>query len=500
MARRCLGFAIGPRLTDEARLEGVIILVFLDYMQFQTISPRQIEATVSEFQHSHPSECARLLCEAAVIYLDLWEYDSALAMFDRAKSMGGSNTGVLTAANVILQWYTAVFEGSPLPEAAVMAGQATQVRPAHGEPLATLVMARVLSLAERYDDAREILGEFLQFPGAKARLWTDIAMHNQFANEIGAGRHHRAREIADVIRAGQGSRRYFEISDNLLSAILEMISRDFRSEERRDFAAAGETFQETAKLLGAGQSRSLEARMAVCQGRLALMTQEFDLAVDLFARAFRYGRDLENPQLLRIHEDYVEVLLLSGRKGDALAVAEDLRRRAATAPSEWARLVLKKLDAQLLAGEESVAAFEQVIDEWEGGKHEYMLARTMLAFATRLKELGYDRRSMEVLQDTKALMDVAGIRIGDKAFVSTPDYESNMRVSELLDDKELPVVQLLVRGLKNRAIASELFISVRTVELRLTSIYRKVGVKSRFELLRLVSEQDEFREDGEESA
>ncbi|MEY9258556.1 DNA-binding CsgD family transcriptional regulator [Brevibacterium epidermidis] len=492
LARRCLRFASGPQLTAEARLDGIILLVFLDYMQFQTISPRQIEATVSEFQHSHPNECTRLLCEAAIIYLDLWEYDKAQALLDRAQSMGGSNPGVLTAATVILQWYRAVLKGSPLPEVPVMAEQANQVRPAYGESLATLVMARTLTLAERYDDAREILGEFLQFPGVKARLWSDVAMHSQYANEIGAGRHHRAREIADVIRADQGSRRYFEIATNLMRATLEAVSRDF--------ATAGETLQETAKLLGAGQSKSLEARLASGQGRLALMTQEFDTAVGLFARASRFGRDLENPQLLRIHEDYVEVLLLAGRKDDAVAVAEDLRRRAATAPSEWAHLVLKKLDAQLLDGEESIAAFEQVIAEGESGNHQYTRARTMLAFATRLKELGYDRRSIEVLQDAKALMEVAGVDIGNKVFVSTPDYESNMSVLELLDEKELPVVRLLVRGLKNRSIANELYVSVRTVELRLTSIYRKAGVKSRFELLRLVSEQEEFKADADESA
>lgn len=225
------------------------------------------------------------------------------------------------------------------------------------------------------------------------------------------------------------------------------------------------------------------------------MTQEFDTACDHLARAFRYGRDLENPQLLRIHADYVEVLLLlSGRKSEAVAVAEDLSRRAATAPSEWARLVLRKLDAQLLDGEASVAAFEQIIDEWVSGNHQHIGARTILAFSTRLKELGYDRRSLEVFQNARALMEVAGIEIGEKVFVSTPNYESNTPVLELLDEKELPVVRLLVRGLKNRAIASELYVSVRTVELRLTSIYRNAGVKSRFELLRLVSEQEELKD------
>lgn len=71
---------------------------------------------------------------------------------------------------------------------------------------------------------------------------------------------------------------------------------------------------------------------------------------------------------------------------------------------------------------------------------------------------------------------VGGVQVGEAS-----------RFEELLDHRELPVVRLLARGYKNQSIAHELFVSVRTVELRLTGVYRKFGVKSRFELLKLVA-------------
>jgi DNA-binding CsgD family transcriptional regulator len=44
------------------------------------------------------------------------------------------------------------------------------------------------------------------------------------------------------------------------------------------------------------------------------------------------------------------------------------------------------------------------------------------------------------------------------------------------------VADLVVRGLSNREVAAELFVSVRAVESTLTRIYAKLGVRSLSEL------------------
>jgi DNA-binding NarL/FixJ family response regulator len=53
--------------------------------------------------------------------------------------------------------------------------------------------------------------------------------------------------------------------------------------------------------------------------------------------------------------------------------------------------------------------------------------------------------------------------------------------SEALSSRELEVLQLLARGMNNRAIAEALFISDRTVQAHLTSIFAKMHVNSRLE-------------------
>lgn len=53
--------------------------------------------------------------------------------------------------------------------------------------------------------------------------------------------------------------------------------------------------------------------------------------------------------------------------------------------------------------------------------------------------------------------------------------------AEALSARELEVLQLLARGLNNRLIGEALFISDRTVQAHLTSIFHKMGVTSRLE-------------------
>lgn len=55
--------------------------------------------------------------------------------------------------------------------------------------------------------------------------------------------------------------------------------------------------------------------------------------------------------------------------------------------------------------------------------------------------------------------------------------------------RESEIVQLVLKGKSNSSIEKELFISRRTVESHLYSVYRKLGIKSRTQLMRLVSEK-----------
>jgi DNA-binding NarL/FixJ family response regulator len=52
-----------------------------------------------------------------------------------------------------------------------------------------------------------------------------------------------------------------------------------------------------------------------------------------------------------------------------------------------------------------------------------------------------------------------------------------------LTEEERTVIDLVREGLRNREIADRIYVSLRTVEIRLTRIYRRFGVRSRTELI-----------------
>jgi DNA-binding NarL/FixJ family response regulator len=48
-----------------------------------------------------------------------------------------------------------------------------------------------------------------------------------------------------------------------------------------------------------------------------------------------------------------------------------------------------------------------------------------------------------------------------------------------LTPRELEILQLVIEGYTNKAIAVEIFISEKTVEFHLDNIYTKIGVRTR---------------------
>ena len=55
---------------------------------------------------------------------------------------------------------------------------------------------------------------------------------------------------------------------------------------------------------------------------------------------------------------------------------------------------------------------------------------------------------------------------------------------EGLTATEAQVAELVARGLTNKEVAAELFVTVRAVEANLSRIYAKLGIRSRTELAR----------------
>jgi DNA-binding NarL/FixJ family response regulator len=56
-------------------------------------------------------------------------------------------------------------------------------------------------------------------------------------------------------------------------------------------------------------------------------------------------------------------------------------------------------------------------------------------------------------------------------------------VANILSERELEVLKLAAKGLSNRDIAEQLFLSIRTVQAHLGNIFNKLDVGSRTEAI-----------------
>jgi DNA-binding CsgD family transcriptional regulator len=77
--------------------------------------------------------------------------------------------------------------------------------------------------------------------------------------------------------------------------------------------------------------------------------------------------------------------------------------------------------------------------------------------------------------------------------LTAPEPEPARAVPDALDALDIlaamerQVAALVMEGATNREIAARLFISVKTVEATLTRVYRKLGIRSRVDIVRLAA-------------
>ena len=85
---------------------------------------------------------------------------------------------------------------------------------------------------------------------------------------------------------------------------------------------------------------------------------------------------------------------------------------------------------------------------------------------------------------TDSFNDFIGILVISKESRSLLSMRTQYRITE----KQFRIMELLINGRSNREISEMLSIHKRTVETHVLSIYSKLGIKNRIELLNLVSE------------
>jgi DNA-binding CsgD family transcriptional regulator len=148
-------------------------------------------------------------------------------------------------------------------------------------------------------------------------------------------------------------------------------------------------------------------------------------------------------------------------------------------------------------GEHSLELFARSLEAWTRNDSVFERARTHLCYGERLKALGRLKDARGSFLRAKALFEESGAAAWTHRVDALLIERRAEDVTEihnpallLLSDHERELARMVARGRRNKEIASSLYVSVRTVEVRLTGIYRKLGVQSRSQLTSLVTTRE----------
>jgi len=201
------------------------------------------------------------------------------------------------------------------------------------------------------------------------------------------------------------------------------------------------------------------------------------------------------PQTVRVHlaDDHtmfregLEAILASregievvGRSSTGPEAAE---RVAATEPD----VIVTQLDMQLKTAEEIISGLRKASPN---SKVVVLTLWDNLRWLQAISEMGIDaylHKSSSAEELVATVEAVSRDAEGRDAVITMP-RGLLQRLSEgpagRLSERETEVLVLAARGLPNRQIAGELFISEGTVKRHLANVYQKVGVRSRSEAVR----------------
>jgi DNA-binding CsgD family transcriptional regulator len=115
--------------------------------------------------------------------------------------------------------------------------------------------------------------------------------------------------------------------------------------------------------------------------------------------------------------------------------------------------------------------------------HPFERARTLLALGAVRRRARQKRAARDVLGAALEAFSGLGARLwAGRARDELRQIGGRRKVGKDLTETERQLAELIARGMSNREAAAALFITVHTVESHLTTIYRKLGIRSRTEL------------------
>jgi DNA-binding CsgD family transcriptional regulator len=196
---------------------------------------------------------------------------------------------------------------------------------------------------------------------------------------------------------------------------------------------------------------------------------------------------INEPAILRLHADAVEVLVALGRFAEAERLAQQLDAATEANHHPWSTVMAARCHGLLKAanGERAAAAelLESALVDHQRLPMPFEEARTRLLLGHTLRRAGHRAHARRELEAACAVFLKLGTPIQERqARTELDSIGGRRRLEHELTPVEQRIADLVAAGKTNREVAAATFTSVRTVETHLGRIYRKLAIRSRTEL------------------
>ncbi len=200
---------------------------------------------------------------------------------------------------------------------------------------------------------------------------------------------------------------------------------------------------------------------------------------------------LDDDLLIPWAADLIEAYARAGMEEEASAAADGL---SASAKVNGTALALAVGERCLGLAHSDGERFEAALELHARASQPFEHGRTRLAYGLWLHR---SRRRLEAREHLGAALEIFD-RLGARHWAELARAElraagAAARESDLdrddLTPQEVRIAGAVASGATNKEVAAELFLSPKTIEFHLSSIYRKLGIRSRTELAGLVSQE-----------
>ena len=216
---------------------------------------------------------------------------------------------------------------------------------------------------------------------------------------------------------------------------------------------------------------------------------------DALAAAQRAG---EHPEELPFAWGLVEFIEASTRTGKATGAADALQRLSETtraSGTDWALGIEARSRALLSDGEAAERLYREALDRLGRTRVRWALARAHLLYGEWLRR---ERRRLDARKQLRTAHEMF-VTMGMEAFAERAAREllatgetarkRTIETSTQLTAQEAQAARLARDGLSNPEIGARLFISTRTVQYHLRKVFMKLGINSRTQLDRVLSDE-----------